>query len=182
MKRLFVSATVLLAATFGFVVLGDELKSGLEPGSFPGAFEVLDCSGPAKGETLCYRCRFKDAAVVSVFSRNTDEKTVALLKELNGQLEKSKGLNAFFVLLTDDAKANEGKLTELASKNKIDKVPLTIFEGKSGPEAYEISEKAELTVLMWVANDVKVNRAYPKGKLDKDAIKAIMGDTSKILK
>jgi hypothetical protein len=45
-----------------------------------------------------------------------------------------------------------------------------------------LSDKADVTVLMWVENDVKVNRAYAKGKLDDKAIKAITGDTSKILK
>ena len=182
MKRLFIPLAAIVVAAGTVVAIGAELKSGLQPGAFPDAFEVLDCSGPAKGETLCYRCRFKSAPVVSIFSRNIDDKTTALLKEVNGQVEKNKGLKAFFVLLTDDTKGNQAKLAEIATKNKITNVPLTIFEGAAGPESYELSDKADVTVLMWVENDVKVNRAYAKGKLDDAAIKAITGDTTKILK
>jgi hypothetical protein len=35
--------------------------------------------------------------------------------------------------------------------------------------------------MMWVDGEVKVNRVYKKGKLDKPAIAAIVKDTAKIL-
>jgi hypothetical protein len=45
------SAVVLTAG----VVLAGDLKSGLQPGESAGAFNVKDCTGPKKGESLCYR-------------------------------------------------------------------------------------------------------------------------------
>lgn len=181
MKKLFVPATILCLAICGLAVAAEEIKSGLQPGSFPGAFEVLDCSGPAKGETLCYRCRYGQQPVVSIFARNIDDNVTALLKKVDGEIEKNKPLKAFFVLLTDDAKGSEAKLTELAKKNEIKNVPLTIFEGSKGPDDYELSDKADVTVMMWVNGDVKVNHAFAKGKLNEEASKAIAGETKKIL-
>jgi len=181
MKKLFVPVTVLCLAVCGVFAVGDEVKSGLQPGSFPGPFGVLDITGPAKGETLCYRCKFGDKPVVSIFARSIDDNLAGLLKSVDGQIEKNKQLNAFFVLLTDDAKGQEAKLAELAKKNEIKNVPLTIFEGNEGPDGYEISDKADVTVLMWVNSDVKVNHAFAKGKLDKDAIKNVAVETKKIL-
>jgi len=181
MKRLFVTASALVLALCGTLVVAEELQSGLKPGSFPGAFNVLDCTGPAKGETVCYRCKYGMEPVVSIFARNIDDDVTNLLKEIDGQIAKNKSMKAYFVLLSDDLKKSEATLVELAKKNEIKNVPLTVFEGAAGPEEYELSEKADVTVLMWVNDDVKVNHAYAKGKLDKDAIKAVAGDTKKIL-
>ena len=85
------------------------------------------------------------------------------------------------VLLTDDPDAQEPKLVELAKKNKIKNVPLTIFDGEIGPRGYQISSKIDVTVMMWVKSDVKVNYAFSNGKLDKKAIEKVIGDTGKIL-
>lgn len=48
------AALLALAVT----VTADEkgrTQSGLQPGDSAGAFNVLDCTGPAKGTKLCYR-------------------------------------------------------------------------------------------------------------------------------
>jgi hypothetical protein len=60
-------------------------------------------------------------------------------------------------------------------------VPLTIFDGTMGPLDYKLSDKADVTVLMWTKSDVKVNHAFAPGKLDAASISAILKDTSKIL-
>ena len=36
--------------------------------------------------------------------------------------------------------------------------------------------------MMWVDSDVKVNHAFTAGKLNKESIRQIVADTSKILK
>ena len=54
MNRLAVTAAALLVFSAGSLP-ADELKSGLQPGDSAGAFQVLDCTGPAKGGSLCYR-------------------------------------------------------------------------------------------------------------------------------
>ena len=183
MKKLLVPALALLLAAS--TSLADEVKSGLQPGALPGAFNVQDVTGPAKGKSLCYRCRYGERPVVSIFARDLDEKTVELIKKVDQKVEKNKDaqMSAFVVLLTDDPDAAEKQLQEVAEKNKIKNVPLTIYPGIAGPPKYDLSEKADLTVLMWVKSDVKVNHALAEQEqLDQKKIEQIVADTDKILK
>jgi hypothetical protein len=167
----------------GSSVRADEVKSGLKPGEAPPAFLVQDVTGPAAGTgKLCYRCRYGGNPVVAVFTHKLDGSVTSLLKQVDAQVEKNKDkrLKAFVVLLTDDPDKSEVTLKELAEKNNIKNVPLTIFDGVLGPLDYKLSPKAETTVLMWVKSDVKVNYAFA-GKVDAQSIQSIMHDTSKIL-
>jgi hypothetical protein len=160
-----------------------ELKSGLQPGDAPDAFNVRDVTGPAAGETLCYRCKYGSRPVVSIFAREIDDNVAKLIKEVDGVVGKNgdKKMAAFVVLLTDDPDAAEKKLSEVAKKNGIKNVPLTIYDGAAGPEQYKVSEKADVTVMMWVESDVKVNHAFGKGEFKGEKIAGIVSDTTKIL-
>ena len=54
MRHLLVpTAALLLALSAGADAA--EIKSGLQVGDSAGAFNVKDCTGPAKGKSLCYR-------------------------------------------------------------------------------------------------------------------------------
>ena len=55
MRRRMAPAVVALVALMGATVTAADLKSGLQVGDFADAFNVKDCTGPAKGKTLCYR-------------------------------------------------------------------------------------------------------------------------------
>jgi len=55
MSRLIVPSIALLAVSVSTVLVGAELKSGIEVGKRAGAFQVKDCTGPSKGKSLCYR-------------------------------------------------------------------------------------------------------------------------------
>ena len=72
-------------------------------------------------------------------------------------------------------------LKEIAQKEGLKNVPLTVFDGIAGPEDYKIAEKADITVMMWVDSDVKVNYAFAKGELKAGSTKSIIADTKKIL-
>ncbi len=192
MRRHFGLPTALTAAAmvgFGLIASGsnvraDEVKSGLKPGEAPPAFLVQDATGPAAGTgKLCYRCRYGGNPVVAVFTHKIDANLTSLVKQVDAQVEKNKDkkLKAFVVLLTNDPDKAEPQLKELAEKNNIKNVPLTIFDGPLGPLDYKLSPKAETTVLMWVKSDVKVNHAFSDGKLDQKSIDAIVHDTGKIL-
>ncbi len=54
MNRLLLYSAAVLVATGGVFAAG-KVTSGLPPGTKVGAFNVLDCTGPAKGKKLCYR-------------------------------------------------------------------------------------------------------------------------------
>lgn len=175
MKNLLLAA-LALALTFGTQANAEEkLSSGLKDGAFVGAFNVKDCTGKFKGTSLCYRCRFGGAPVVSVFARTVDENFVKLAKEIDKKVaaDKNQQMKAFVVVLTDDPDAVEPKLVELAKKHEI-KVPLTVFDGPAGPPSYKIQKEADTTVLMWNKSRVKSNDGFAKGKLDEKAITAVV--------
>jgi hypothetical protein len=144
---------------------------------------VKDCTGPSKGESLCYRCKYGARPVVAVFTRTLDANVTNLIKNIDKQVGKNsdKNLKAFVVLLTDDPDSAQAKLVELAKKNNIKNVPLTIFDGVAGPPSYKLQKGADVTVLMWTKHEVKANHGFEKGKLDKKSVKSVAADTKKIL-
>lgn len=161
-----------------------DVKSGLQVGDYPGAFNVTDITGPSAGTKLCYRCQYGNRPVVSIFTRKMDDNVVKLVKEIDALVQKNgedKKMAAFVTLLTDDPDAAEGSLKTVADKNEIKAVPLTVFENTIGPAKYKIDEKAEVTVMMWVESDVKVNYAFAAGEFNGDALAKIVADTTKIL-
>lgn len=183
MKKLVPCFTTaaLVGLLFATVASADEVKSGLEPGSSVPAFNVKDVTGPSKGKSLCYRCRYGGRPVVSVFARTVDDNLAQLIKQVDYQVGKNEQMKAFVVLLTDDPDTAEPQLAEWAKKHKIANTPLTIFDGPSGPPDYKIAKQADVSVMMWVDGAVQVNHAFAKGKLSKASIKSVVGDTSKIL-
>jgi hypothetical protein len=107
----------------------------------------------------------------------------SLVKQVDETVAKNedKKMAAFLVVLTEDPDAVEPKLKELAAKQGIKKVPLTIFEGASGPGSYKISKDADLTVLMWKGLKVEANHAFAKGELDDKSVETVVEDTKSIL-
>uniref|UniRef100_A0A7C2PEZ6 Redoxin domain-containing protein n=1 Tax=Schlesneria paludicola TaxID=360056 RepID=A0A7C2PEZ6_9PLAN len=179
-KSLSLVVTALLA---GGLATAAELQSGLPKGEFVPAFTVLDCSGPSKGDELCYRCKYGNRPVVSIFTRELTPEVTQLTKAIDAAIAKNEDakMAGFVVLLTDNAKAAASKLEETAAKNSIKNVPLTAFDGTTGPKPYKISDKAEVTVMMWVDSEVKVSKGFGKGELNKAAIDQILADTKTIL-
>ena len=161
-----------------------ELKSGLQPGDAPPAFNVRDVTGPSAGKTLCYRCQYGARPVVSIFTRDIDNAaTQQLIKDVDATVGKNSDakMAAFVVLLTDDPDAAEAKLAAVAKKHGIKNVPLTIYDGVAGPSKYKVAKDADVTVMMWNESDVKVNHAFAKGDFSKKAVKTVSADTKKIL-
>lgn len=184
MKRFIAPAFAFLAVA-GLAIAGEksEVKSGLEAGESPNAFNVRDITGPSKGKTLCYRCQYGAKPVAAVFTREINDEVAALVKEIDAKVgeNKDKKMCAFVVLLTDDADAGAKKLSKLAEEQKIKNVPLTVFDGTAGPADYKISKDAAVNVMMWNKSKVKVNHAFAAGKLTADDAKKVAGDTKKIL-
>jgi len=181
MKNLLSGALVL--ALVG-VVVAAELESGLKVGAAPGAYNVKDITGPSAGKSLCYRCQYGARPVVNVFARSVNDDLAKLVKEIDGVVEKNKEKNmkAFLVVLAEDADKIAPQLEAMAKKNDIKNVPLTIFDGSTGPDSYNIAKDADLTVLMWNKGKVESNTALEKGKLNDSTAKKIVSETEKILK
>src|SRR5688572_25107607 len=186
MNRFIVPAFALMACV-GLAVAEEkksEVKSGLEEGESPAAFNVKDITGPSKGKSLCYRCQYGAKPVATIFTREITDEVASLVEKIDKTVgeNKDKNMCAFVVLLTDDADAGAKELEKLAKDKKITNVPLTVFDGAAGPESYKISKDAKVNVMMWNKQRVQVNHAFADAKLSEDDVKKVAGDTSKILK
>lgn len=181
MKKLIGAAAVCMLAA-GIVFAG-ELKSGLPVGDKVPAFNVRDITGPNKGDTLCYRCKYGSRPVVTVFTREINDSVTELVSKIDGVVGKNKDakMAAFVVVITEDADKVEKQLEAIAKDKEIKNVPLTIIEGTTGPENYKLSKDAAVTVMMWNESTVKVNEAYDKATLDAKTIEKLVGETKKIL-
>ena len=160
----------------------EDVKSGLKDGDFVAAFNVYDCTGEKKGESLCYRCRYGGRPVVSIFAREVDDKLAKLIQEVDKTVGDNKGeqMAAFVVLLTDDPDAAEKELVALAEKHKIKNTPLTTFDGEAGPPDYKLNKDAEVTVLMWNKSKVESNHGFKSGELDDKSISTIVKEAEKL--
>lgn len=108
---------------------------------------------------------------------------VSLAKELQAKLfeNSNKQLRAFVVVLTDKPNKHEGMLREVAQKNRLRTLPLTVFEDAKGPPDYKIAADAEVTVLMWTGLQVQANHAFATGELNAAAIKKVIASLPTIL-
>ena len=181
-KRPFAVAMMLLAtATFTYAA-APEIQSGLQPGERVPAYHVNDCTGPSAGKSLCYRCKFGNRPVVNIFTRDMTPEVVKLISQIDKKVEanQSQQMSAFVVHLTNDTDASSTALKKAAKENRL-KTPLTNYDGEAGPASYKIAQNADVTVMMWVDGQVKVNHAFTFDQLNGKAIKQVVGDTSKIL-
>lgn len=176
-------ALMLAPSIFSAAAAGD-LKSGLPVGEVPPSFDVYDVTGPHQGKYLCYRCSYGSRPVVGIFARKVDKKLAGLIERIDRQVgqHEEEQLRAFVIVLTEDPDEVEPQLLKLAEKHKLKHTPLTLFEGVIGPEGYEISEKAETTVLMWNRNQVRAVHALGAGRLDTKRVASIVLDATKLLK
>ena len=182
MKK-FSGALAVCLLVAGAAYAAEKLESGLPVGEKVPAFNVRDITGPSKGKTLCYRCQYGARPVVTVFTRELTDSVKDLVKKVDAKVgaNKDKKMAAFVVVLTDDPDAVEPKLEAMHKDSKIANTPLTIVEGDAGPPEYNLAKDAEVTVMMWVDSEVKVNQSFAKGKLDKKAVDSLIAETKKIL-
>ncbi|MDZ4779957.1 MAG: hypothetical protein SGJ19_06875 [Planctomycetia bacterium] len=119
-----------------------------------------------------------------IFARKSDGHLASLVKQLDKALSEHSGqkLAAFVNFLGEDADALTAAAKELAKEHQIENVALVVpADQPNGPEDYQISPDAELTVMLYKGMNVKVNHVLAKDGLDEKAEKAILDDLSKIL-
>lgn len=181
MKKLISAAAVCLLVA-GFAIAG-ELKSGLPIGDRVPAFNVRDITGPSKGETLCYRCKYGSRPTVTIFTREVNDSVTELISKIDAVVGKNKDakMAAFVCVITEDSDKVEKQLEAIAKDKKITNTPLTIIEGTTGPDNYKLSKDAAVTVMMWNDSTVKVNEAFGKSTLDAKTIEKLVAETKKVL-
>jgi len=187
MRSTLMVAVVALVAT---PALAAAIKSGLQPGKFLNPFDVVKC-GPSSddgvklGSTLCYRCKYGGRPMVMVFAHNADEKLAALVKKLDEAVAKHKDheLAAFVNLLGEGRDSLEETAKGFGSKNSVKHVPIVVpVENENGPGDYGLNPDADVTIIMASGGKVLANHALEKGKLDDEAVKAVLADLPKLLK
>ena len=116
-----------------------------------------------------------------VFAREVSDSLTSLVKKLDEAAAKNSkaGLVTFTVVCNDDEKT-EDKLKELAKKEKLTKVVLTIDTNKAGPYN-NFDKEADVTVMLYVKKKVKVNHTFKKGELKDKDVETVIKDLDKIL-
>ena len=104
------------------------------------------------------------------------------MKELDKAVAANKDakLASFVAFLSDKRDELEPKVAELAKKENISNVPLTIVEGIAGPEKYKIAKDAEVTVILYSKNESKANFSFGKGELNEKTAKDVVAAISKL--
>lgn len=180
-NQVWTAAALALVCLAGRAVA--DVASGLERGASVPAFYVRDVTGPSKGEELCYRCKYGSKPVVAVFAKEMTDEVASLVKELDGVVGKNadQKMAGFVVVMAEDPDKSIDRLESVAKTQGIKHMPLTTFYGTAGPKGYKISEKADITVMMWVDSKVKVSQGFNKGELKADTIKKVVSETKQIL-
>ena len=115
-----------------------------------------------------------------VFAREISDPLTSLVKKIDAATVTNKDckMGSFVVFCSDDDTL-EGKLKDLAKKETLEKVVLTI-DNPQGPPAYKIAKDADVTVLLYVKQEVKANYAFKKGELSSESVEKIVADLKKI--
>ncbi len=119
-----------------------------------------------------------------LFVRNASGALGMLLKQLDETIAKNKAadLRTFAVFLTNDRKATEAKLKELAQEAKIsDHVPLIIPEDPATLKPYRIHQDAEVTVVLFRKWKVMGNCAFKSGEFKEKDVQGIVAELAKII-
>ena len=116
-----------------------------------------------------------------VFARSNTPELTALIKKLDACTAKNSEckMGSFVVYLSDYEKL-EAALKDLAKKEELKKIILSI-DNPYGPKSYKVAKDAEVTVVLYTDHTVKANHSFKMGDLKDKEIEKIVADVSKIL-
>lgn len=116
-----------------------------------------------------------------IFAREVTDGLTSLVKKIDEATDKNRASRmGSFVVFCNDEEGLKKKLEELAEKQKLKRIILTI-DNPAGPEGYDIAKEADVTVLLYTKHKVKVNHAYKKGELTEREIQRILSELPTIL-
>jgi hypothetical protein len=150
---LIAAAGVVAASAFAAV------ESGLKPGTPTSAFQVVDVTGPHKGQQLCYRCSYGPAPVIAAFVNGDVAKSGGLVAGIQKLVDahKDQGLKTFVVFM--GGPNLKDPIEKLAASHHVT-IPLVFLpQGTSAEDvaAYKVSSEAKNTVLLWKQGTVRHN-------------------------
>ncbi len=175
---LAVGASLFLSVARG----AEPCKSGLQPGDkITTIFEPLNVTGEHAGEPYCLICENGLAPVAMLFARELDGPLLKLIGKLDAATEKNRQEQmGSFVVFLSDKEGLEKELAAVAKKAKLKHTVLSI-DKPAGPDGFNVSPEAALTVVLYREHDVKANHAFRPGELTEAAGEKVLADLEKIL-
>jgi hypothetical protein len=179
-KRLLPGAFLALALLVSGTPAADPLKSGPQVGKSVDAFEPRNVTGPFAPEEHCLVCWTAAKPGVMILARHVSDPLTSLVKKVDAVNKEQDKKMCSFVVFLEDEKGLDTKLKNLAEKEKLEKTILAIDNPKDS--VYEdVPKEAEVTVILFVKHQVKVNRAYRKGEFKAEDVEKILKDLPSIL-
>lgn len=152
--------------------VGDEVAS----------FYVRAVTGPLAGKSVCYVCRHGDRPVVMVLVRNLGTDVAALLKELDGCVNRHRadGLRCFAVLVTGTPQREAPRLQTLSFDEKLE-LPLTLAgEALADATALNIESDAAITAILYEDRRVVSRFSFRTGTCDAVARLSVVSAAEKL--
>jgi hypothetical protein len=125
-----------------------------------------------------------------IFAREVSDPLTSLVKKIDAATSKNSDCKmGSFVVFCNEDEGLAKQLKDLADKEKLEKIALTIGD-KSGPEGYNIAKDADITVVLYhgdatmggyAKGAVKANYSFKKGEMKDKDIDKIVADLAKIL-
>jgi hypothetical protein len=116
-----------------------------------------------------------------IFAREISDPLTSLVKRIDEATAKNHDARmGSFVVFCNDSESLEPKLKDLAKKEKLEHVVLTI-DNPAGPGAYKIAKDADVTVVLYENHKVQANFAFHKGEMNAKDIDKIIASLPKIL-
>jgi hypothetical protein len=176
MTRAGLIAVWLLSVCVAMSLGADPCKSGLDPGQRPGPYSSVIATGASRGQSMCFICETAEKPAVVVFARQTSDALGKLAQGIDKALTdyKSADLRAWITFLSDDQPGTDPKVVHWSQKQGIRQVPLGIFEDAAGPPSYRLSRDADVTVVLFVKQQVVSNFAFRAGELTDEHIAEVL--------
>jgi hypothetical protein len=175
----FCGTLLLLTA---LAVAAEPVKSGLQPGEkITTIFEPINVTGPHAGEPYCLICENGLSPVVMIFAREASPALFRLLAKIDAATAQHQRdqLGSFAVFLSDKEELRD-ELAVASKKHGLKHLILST-ERPAGPEGFNVSPEADVTVVLYREHEVKANHAFRKGELNDAAADRMLADLPKIL-
>lgn len=184
MKKHLVSSLLVACTILPAFALAP--TSGLKSGETVSAFHPTHVTGPLKGSDSCPPCTYGVLPQVQVWVNGDNaENIAAIAKTLNDAVaaNKSKKLQAFFIVLTD--KANQAKTAELIksvnAKAGSDNVHMAwLLKDDKAISDYKVNTGADVKNTIMLYKNRKVTDNMVNLKADKSGLGSLQAAIGKI--
>jgi hypothetical protein len=155
-----VGALLVLSSLALSTLFAGETKSmvsGFQVGERTPPFDVVDVTGPNKGQELCYVCNYSGAPTVMAWINTDPAQATNLVSHMQKLVNQNQGLKAFAVVVAGPE--IKPAIEAMAAKRQISIPVVFLPKGKQDQAIgrYKINTAAKTTVLVSKGNKVLAN-------------------------